>query len=148
MSLIQSSSKKITFLQILSFFKNSPWNLKFLYIFRLSPLCMNEESWKKAQEIKFYIDSFTKSVNYLYMYCIGIWLEKNKLNLKFIHYTVQECRGIKREVSTLCAYGKTCFLAQHSTLWCTQTRKGHLDYYRVLNPFFLTWQKLICYFFH
>ena len=65
----------------------------------------------------------------------------------FIHYTVEECRGIKREVSTLCAYGKTCFLAQHSTLWCTQTRKGHLDYYRVLSPFFVTWQNLIWYFF-
>ena len=64
MSLIQSSSKNFTFLQILSFFKNSPWNLKFFYIFRLSPLCMNEESWKKAQEIKFYIDSFSNYILY------------------------------------------------------------------------------------
>ena len=83
------------------------------------------------------------------MYSIVIWLEKEIgwTSSFFIHCTVEECRGIKREVSTLCAYGKTCFLAQHSTLWCTQTRKGHLDYYRVLSPFFVTWQNLIWYFF-
>ena len=82
--------------------------------------------------------------------CIVLSYDWKKIgwNLSFsIHYTVEECRGIKREVSTLCAYGKTCCLAQHSTLWCTQTRKGHLDYYRVLSPFFVTWQNLIWYFF-
>ena len=58
MSIIQSSSKHLTYLQVLSFLKN----LKFLYIFRLSLLCMNEESWKKAQDIKFYWDSFSNTV--------------------------------------------------------------------------------------
>ena len=37
--------------------KNSPWNLKFSYILRLCPLCMNEEKWKKSQEIKLLLRS-------------------------------------------------------------------------------------------
>ena len=52
MCIIQNSSKKFPYLQILRFLKNSPWNLKFSCISRLSPLCMNEEKWKKSQEIK------------------------------------------------------------------------------------------------
>ena len=36
--IIQTSSKVFTYLQILSFLKNSLWNLKFSYILRLSPL--------------------------------------------------------------------------------------------------------------
>ena len=60
--IIQNSSKFFTYFQILSFLKISPWNLKFSFIFRLSPLCMNEEKWKKSQEIKFYIDLFSNSV--------------------------------------------------------------------------------------
>ena len=62
MFIIQNFFKKIIFLQILDFLKNSSWNFKFSYIFRLSPLCMNEEKWKKSQEIKFYWDLFSNSV--------------------------------------------------------------------------------------
>ena len=64
MFIVQNSSKIFTFLQILSFLKNSPWNLKISYILRLSPLCMNEEKWKKSQEIKFYWDLFSNSVKW------------------------------------------------------------------------------------
>ena len=46
MFIVQNSSKKFTFLQIFSYLKNSPWNLKISYILRLSPLCMNEEGNK------------------------------------------------------------------------------------------------------
>ena len=62
MFIVQNSTKIFTFLQILSFLKNSPWNLKISYILRLSTVCMNEEKWKKSQEIKFYIDLFSNSV--------------------------------------------------------------------------------------
>ena len=55
--------KNIYFFTNLSFLKNSPWNLKISYILRLSPLCMNEEKWKKSQEIKFYWDLFSNSVD-------------------------------------------------------------------------------------
>ena len=44
--------KKNPYLQILSFLKDFRWNLKFSYIFRFSPLCMNEEKWKKSWQIK------------------------------------------------------------------------------------------------
>ena len=44
--------KKNPYSQILRFLKNSTWNFKFSYIFRWSPLCMNEEKWKQSQEIK------------------------------------------------------------------------------------------------
>ena len=63
MFIIQNSSKVFTYLHILSFLKNSLWNLKFSYILRLSPLCMNEEKWKMSQEIKFNWDIFSNSVN-------------------------------------------------------------------------------------
>ena len=48
--LIHKIQRKIfnTYVQILSFFKICPWNLKFSYIFRLSPSRMNVESWKKS----------------------------------------------------------------------------------------------------
>ena len=46
----------------MSFLKNSPWNLKISYILRSSSLCMNEGKWKKAQEINFYWDLFSNSV--------------------------------------------------------------------------------------
>ena len=62
MVIVQNSTKIFAFLQILSFLKNSPWNLKISYILRLFPLCMNEEKWKKSQEMKFYIDLFSNSV--------------------------------------------------------------------------------------
>ena len=52
MCIMQNSEKFFPYLQILSFLKNSPWKLKFSYIFRLSPICMNEEKWKKYWEIK------------------------------------------------------------------------------------------------
>ena len=48
MFIIQNSSKIFPYLQILSFLKNSLWNLKFSYI------CMNEEKWKKSKKMKFY----------------------------------------------------------------------------------------------
>ena len=63
MFIIQNSSKAFTYKQILSFLENSPRNLEFSYILRLSPLCMNEEKWKKSQEIKFYWDLFSNSVD-------------------------------------------------------------------------------------
>ena len=44
--------KKNPYSQILRFLKNSPSNFKFSYIFRWSPLCMNEEKWKQSQEIE------------------------------------------------------------------------------------------------
>ena len=59
---IKFSKNIFFFLQILSFLKNSPWNLKYFYILRLSPLGMNEEKWKKSKEIKFYWDLFSNSV--------------------------------------------------------------------------------------
>ena len=45
---VQSSSKKIPYLQNLSFLKNSQWNLDFSYMSRLSLLCMDEKKWKKV----------------------------------------------------------------------------------------------------
>ena len=53
---------KIPYVDILSFLKNSPWNLKFSYILILSLLGMNEEKWKKSHEIEFYWDLFSNSV--------------------------------------------------------------------------------------
>ena len=44
--------KKNPYSQILRFLKNSPWNFKFSYIFRWSPLNMNEEKWKQSQEVE------------------------------------------------------------------------------------------------
>ena len=52
MCITQNSWKIFQYSQILIFFKNSPWNIKFSYIFRLSPLCVNVEKWKKSWEIK------------------------------------------------------------------------------------------------
>ena len=48
--------------KILSFLRNSPWNLKFSYKFTLYLLCISLESWKKSQEIKFYFEPFSNSV--------------------------------------------------------------------------------------
>ena len=43
-SMARHMCKRIYRTEILSFLKNSLWNLKFSYLFILSPLCMNEES--------------------------------------------------------------------------------------------------------
>ena len=97
--IIQNSSKFFTYFQILSFLKISPWNLKFSFIFRLSPLCMNEEKWKKSQEIKFYIDLFSNSVvsvctMYLLVWCnMSIW-QLCYTTLLHTHCTVSaKCSG-------------------------------------------------------
>ena len=48
----QNSWQIFFFSQNLKFFKISPWNFIFSSKFKLSPLCMNEEKWKKCWEIK------------------------------------------------------------------------------------------------
>ena len=50
--IIQNSWQNFFFSQNLKFFKISPWNFIFSCKFKLSPLCMNEEKWKKCWEIK------------------------------------------------------------------------------------------------
>jgi hypothetical protein len=51
---VDTSNSEIFFqyVQILTFLKNSPSNLKFSYILRLSPLCMSIGKWQKPWEIK------------------------------------------------------------------------------------------------
>ena len=48
---------QIVYVQISGFFKNSPWNLKVLCIFRLSPLCKSVEKWNKSWAIKLLLRS-------------------------------------------------------------------------------------------
>ena len=48
MFIIQNSWQFFSFSQNLKFFKISQWNLIFSCKFKLSPLCMNEEKWKKC----------------------------------------------------------------------------------------------------
>ena len=52
MCVTQNSWKIFPCSQISTFFKNSLWNTKFSYIFRLSPLCMSVEKWRKSWSIK------------------------------------------------------------------------------------------------
>ena len=69
MFIMQNSSEIVPWWQILSFLKNSPWNLKFSYIFWFSRLCVNEENWKKSQEIKLLLQSILKSVSSSSNFC-------------------------------------------------------------------------------
>ena len=48
MFIIQNSWQFFSFSQNLKFFKISQWNLIFSCKFKLSPLCVNEEKWKKC----------------------------------------------------------------------------------------------------
>ena len=48
MFIIQNSWQIFSFSQNLKFFKISQWNSIFSCKFKLSPLCMNEEKWKKC----------------------------------------------------------------------------------------------------
>ena len=48
MFIIQNSWQIFSFSQNLKFFKISQWNLIFSCKFKLSPLCVNEEKWKKC----------------------------------------------------------------------------------------------------
>ena len=48
----QNSENFFQYVQNPTFFKTPPWNFKFFFIFSFSPLCMNEEKWKKSWDIK------------------------------------------------------------------------------------------------
>ena len=80
MSIIQSSSRNFTYLQIFQFSqKFSVKSQIFVYTYLDCPhyvVHMNEESWKKAQEIKFSWDSFLNTVYLLtdlYFLKLGIF---------------------------------------------------------------------------
>ena len=74
----------------MNFFKNWPRNLKFSYIFRLSPLCMNEEKWKKIMGNKTGITSYSWTVQWgnftsfeMPATSVGAWLVKSRFSIRF-----------------------------------------------------------------
>ena len=72
------------FYKISNFFKISPWNFIFSCKFKLSPLCMNEEKWKKCWEIKLGLPvTLEQGVTPSNLLRISYW---SKTNLEIYHF--------------------------------------------------------------
>ena len=84
-----NSENFFQFVQILTFLKNFPSNLKFSYILRLSPLCMSIGKWQKPWAIKLLLRAILEQ-------CVVTWF--------FIIYN--NVRSVKnRNMWKLCKYG-------------------------------------------
>ena len=126
-------------------FKNSQWKFKFFSVFRLSPLYMNEEKWKKSHEMIFIeIYSLTGWLDSAHL-CIvkhNMFWTNDFMNQNGVYNSiVSQLLGLPSGSPTIAG----CRLASTSDLkQCYSMRMGtHSHLYNIRNFFFVIWLLLV-----